>query len=132
MPASRALDGARHGAALVHEIRGEPGSLCLRTWPSADIPQARPPNDAPSRLRCRGEFSQLADVAAVDPQLPTVAQRGDEFPGDCGLHNAEARALTMRAIRGPRTNRAHHHLFVRGKGDIEREIPIPAATYKGA
>jgi integrase len=24
---------------------------------------------------------------------------------------------------------AHHHLFVRGKGDVEREIPIPAATH---
>jgi site-specific recombinase XerD len=49
--------------------------------------------------------------------------------GDCGLRNAELRSLTMRAIRRPRVNSAHHHLFVRGKGDVEREIPIPAATY---
>lgn len=49
--------------------------------------------------------------------------------GDCGLRNAELRALTMRAIRRPRANSAHHHLFVRGKGDVEREIPIPAATF---
>jgi site-specific recombinase XerD len=51
--------------------------------------------------------------------------------GDCGLRNAELRALTMRAIRRPRANSAYHHLFVRGKGDdVEREIPIPTATYK--
>ena len=48
--------------------------------------------------------------------------------GDCGLRNAELRALTVRAIRRPRANSTHHHLFVRGKGDVEREIPIPAAT----
>jgi len=48
--------------------------------------------------------------------------------GDCGLRNAELRALTVRAIRRPRANSAHHHLFVCGKGDVEREIPIPAAT----
>jgi site-specific recombinase XerD len=44
------------------------------------------------------------------------------------LRNAELRALTARAIRRPRANSTHHHLFVRGKGDVEREIPIPAAT----
>jgi site-specific recombinase XerD len=49
--------------------------------------------------------------------------------GDCGLRNAELRMLTMRAIRRPRANSVHHHLFVRGKGDVEREIPIPAATH---
>ena len=49
--------------------------------------------------------------------------------GDCGLRNAELRALTVRAIRRPRANSTHHHLFVRGKGDVEREIPIPADTY---
>lgn len=49
--------------------------------------------------------------------------------GDCGLRNAELRALTMRAIRRPRVNSAHNHVFVRGKGDVEREIPIPAATH---
>ena len=49
--------------------------------------------------------------------------------GDCGLRNAELRALTMSAIRRPRANSVHHNVFVRGKGDVEREIPIPAATY---
>ncbi len=49
--------------------------------------------------------------------------------GDCGVRNAELRGLTMRAIRRPRSNSAHHHLFVRGKGDVEREVPIPAATF---
>jgi site-specific recombinase XerD len=49
--------------------------------------------------------------------------------GDCGLRNAELRCLTARAIRRPRANSTHHHLFVRGKGDVEREIPIPAATH---
>jgi site-specific recombinase XerD len=48
--------------------------------------------------------------------------------GDCGLRNAELRGLTARAIRRPRANSAHHHLFVRGKGDVEREIPIPTET----
>jgi site-specific recombinase XerD len=48
--------------------------------------------------------------------------------GDCGLRNAELRSLTARAIRRPRANSTHHHLFVRGKGDVEREIPIPAET----
>jgi len=48
--------------------------------------------------------------------------------GDCGLRNAELRSLAARAIRRPRANSTHHHLFVRGKGDVEREIPIPAAT----
>jgi integrase/recombinase XerD len=51
--------------------------------------------------------------------------------GDCGVRNAELRSLTMRAIRRPRVNSAHHHLFVRGKGDAEREVPIPAATFAG-
>jgi len=49
--------------------------------------------------------------------------------GDCGLRNAELRSLTARAIRRPRANSTHHHLFVRGKGDVEREIPIPTATF---
>jgi site-specific recombinase XerD len=49
--------------------------------------------------------------------------------GDCGLRNAELRCLTARAIRRPCANATHHHLFVRGKGDVEREIPIPAATH---
>jgi site-specific recombinase XerD len=49
--------------------------------------------------------------------------------GDCGLRNAELRSLTVRAIRRPRANSTHHHLFVRGKGDVEREIPIPEATF---
>jgi len=49
--------------------------------------------------------------------------------GDCGLRNAELRALAARAIRRPRANSTHHHLFVRGKGDVEREIPIPEATF---
>jgi len=49
--------------------------------------------------------------------------------GDCGLRNAELRSLTARSIRRPRANSAHYHLFVRGKGDVDREIPIPAATY---
>ena len=49
--------------------------------------------------------------------------------GDCGLRNSELRSLPMRAIRRPRANSAHHHLFVRGKGDVERELPIPAETY---
>ena len=35
----------------------------------------------------------------------------------------------MRAIRPPRANSAHHNLFVCGKGDVEREIPIPMATH---
>jgi len=48
--------------------------------------------------------------------------------GDCGLRNAELRSLTARAIRRPRANSTHHHLFVRGKGDVEREIPIPEET----
>ncbi len=48
--------------------------------------------------------------------------------GDCGLRNAELRSLTARAIRRPRANATHHHLFVRGKGDVEREIPIPEET----
>jgi integrase/recombinase XerD len=50
--------------------------------------------------------------------------------GDCGLRNAELRALTMRALRRPRANSVHHHLFVCGKGDVEREVPIPTATYR--
>jgi integrase/recombinase XerC len=49
--------------------------------------------------------------------------------GDCGLRNAELRSLTARAVRRPRANSTHHHLFVRGKGDVEREIPIPEATF---
>jgi site-specific recombinase XerD len=48
--------------------------------------------------------------------------------GDCGLRNAELRSLTARAIRRPRANSTHHHLFVRGKGEVEREIRIPEET----
>lgn len=33
------------------------------------------------------------------------------------------------AIRRPRQNSAHHHLYVHGKGGTEREIPIPTATH---
>jgi site-specific recombinase XerD len=36
--------------------------------------------------------------------------------GDCGLRNAELRSLTVRTIRPPRANSAHH-LFDRGKGE---------------
>ena len=49
--------------------------------------------------------------------------------GDCGLRNAELRALTVRAIRRPGVNSAHHRLLVTGKGDVEREVAIPTATY---
>jgi site-specific recombinase XerD len=49
--------------------------------------------------------------------------------GDCGLRNSELRTLTMRAIRRPRSNSVHHQLFVRGKGDVEREVPIPTDTH---
>jgi len=49
--------------------------------------------------------------------------------GDCGLRNSELRTLTMRAIRRPRVNSVHHQLFVRGKGDVEREVPIPSDTH---
>jgi len=48
--------------------------------------------------------------------------------GDCGLRNAELRALPARAIRRPRANSRHHHLYVVGKGGVEREVPIPAET----
>ncbi len=48
--------------------------------------------------------------------------------GDCGLRNTELRELRARAIRRPRSNSVHHHLFVRGKGDVEREVPIPEET----
>jgi site-specific recombinase XerD len=48
--------------------------------------------------------------------------------GDCGLRNAELRGLPARAIRRPRSNSRHHHLYVVGKGGVEREVPIPAET----
>ena len=48
--------------------------------------------------------------------------------GDCGLRNAELRALTGRAIRRPRANSRHYHLYVVGKGGVEREVPIPTET----
>ncbi len=48
--------------------------------------------------------------------------------GDCGLRNTELRELPARAIRRPRSNSIHQHLFIRGKGDVEREVPIPAQT----
>ncbi len=48
--------------------------------------------------------------------------------GDCGLRNSELRALPVRAVRRPRSNSTHHHLFVRGKGDVEREVQIPDET----
>jgi integrase len=48
--------------------------------------------------------------------------------GDCGLRNSELRALPARAIRRPRANSRHHHLYVVGKGGVEREVPIPAET----
>ena len=67
------------------------------------------------------------------PDKRTLAGKRDHallrLLGDCGLRNAELRALAARAIRRPRANATHHHLFVRGKGDVEREIPIPAATF---
>jgi len=49
--------------------------------------------------------------------------------GNCGLRNSELRTLTMRAIRRPRVNSVHHQLFVRGKGDVEREVPNSTDTH---
>ena len=49
--------------------------------------------------------------------------------GDCGLRNLELRQLRAKALRKPRANSRHHYLFVRGKGDVEREIEIPDETY---
>lgn len=49
--------------------------------------------------------------------------------GDCGLRNTELRQLKVKAIRKPRANSRHHHLFVLGKGGVEREIEIPDETY---
>jgi len=37
---------------------------------------------------------------------------------------------TARAIRRPRANATHHHLFVRGKGDVERD-PDPGSDARG-
>src|SRR3954465_11745718 len=48
--------------------------------------------------------------------------------GDCGLRAAELRGLVARDVRRPRANARHLRLFVRGKGGIEREVPIPEAT----
>jgi len=45
-----------------------------------------------------------------------------------GMKSAIERHAHGCEIRRPRANSIHHHLFVRGKGDVEREIPIPAAT----
>lgn len=67
------------------------------------------------------------------PDRRTLVGKRDQallrLMGDCGVRNAELRSLTMRCIRRPRANSRHHHLFVRGKGDVEREIPIPLATH---
>jgi integrase/recombinase XerC len=67
------------------------------------------------------------------PDRRTVIGKRDHallrLMGDCGLRNAELRGLTMRAIRKPRALAPQHQLFVRGKGDVEREIPIPAVTH---
>ena len=49
--------------------------------------------------------------------------------GDCGLRNAELRALPARAIRRPRANSRHHSLYVHGKGGVEREVPLATATH---
>jgi integrase/recombinase XerC len=48
--------------------------------------------------------------------------------GDCGLRNAELRALRARAVRRPRANARHHGLYVHGKAGVERGTPIPAET----
>lgn len=48
--------------------------------------------------------------------------------GDCGLRNEELRGLVARALRRPRANARHHRLYVHGKGGVEREVPVPAAT----
>ncbi len=49
--------------------------------------------------------------------------------GDCGLRNAELRALNARCLRRPRSNSRHHSLYVLGKGDVEREVPLPTETH---
>lgn len=51
--------------------------------------------------------------------------------GDCGLRSAELRGLVAGDIRRPRFNARHHRLFVRGKGGVEREVPVPAETQAG-
>jgi len=76
------------------------------------------------------EYDNLVRV----PDRRTIAGRRDHailrVLGDTGLRNAELRLLTARAIRRPRQNSRHHHLYVHGKGGTEREIPIPAATFE--
>jgi len=48
--------------------------------------------------------------------------------GDCGLRSAELRGLQAGDLRRPRSNARHYRLFVRGKGGVEREVDVPAAT----
>jgi integrase len=48
--------------------------------------------------------------------------------GDCGLRSAELRGLRARDLRRPRANARHHRLYVRGKGGLEREVPVPEAV----
>jgi site-specific recombinase XerD len=48
--------------------------------------------------------------------------------GDCGLRSAELRGLRARDLRRPRSNARHFRLFVRGKGEREREVPVPEAV----
>lgn len=103
------------------------------------------------------ELGLEADAAAVrvpshrlgPPETLTAAQYGNltrapdgrtavgrrdrailRLMGDCGLRNSELRGLTARAIRRPRSNSRHHHLFIRGKGDVEREVQIPTETLR--
>lgn len=49
--------------------------------------------------------------------------------GDCGIRSAELRGLLARDVRKPRSNARHHRLYIRGKGGVEREVPIPEATF---
>lgn len=66
------------------------------------------------------------------PDRRTTAGRRDHVIlrvlGDCGLRNAELRALTGRSLRRPRANSRHWSLYVFGKGGTEREVPLAAAT----
>src|SRR5450631_4420249 len=66
------------------------------------------------------------------PDRRTLAGKRDyallRVLGDCGLRSAELRGLRAHDLRRPRSNARHYRLFVRGKGDREREVPVPLAV----
>ena len=105
--------------ALVRDLGREDEAAEVR------VPRHEP---GPPETLTDADYGNLLRV----PDRRTISGKRDyallRVLGDCGLRSAELRGVRARDLRRPRANARHHRLYVHGKGEREREVPVPEAV----